>query len=99
MVAGVRHLGGPADYDFIVNSKVVFDGRTDIWTGATNALIECLKFPRPANQNPRLVSPDGDRVIVEQVLDGLNAPSRDSKRWLVRPAESAGIRLGTQERP
>src|ERR1700683_3110673 len=74
MVAGVRHLGGPSDYDFVVNSKFVFEGRSDIWKGATNALIECLKFPRPANHNPGLVLPDSDRVIVEQVIDGLNAP-------------------------
>jgi hypothetical protein len=99
MVAAVRHLGGPADYDVFVNSKVVFDGRSDIWKGATNALIKFLKFPRPANHNPGLASPDGDRVIVEQVIDGLNAPLTRQQAGLVRLAESAGIRLGTQERP
>jgi hypothetical protein len=74
MVACVRHLGGPTDYYFVVNSKVVFDSRSDIWKRPTNALIECLKFPRAANHNPGLVLPDGDRVFVEQVIDGLNAP-------------------------
>ena len=98
MVACVRHLGGPADYDFVVNSKVVFDRHSGIRKRAANALIECIKFPRPANHNPGLVLPDGDRAIAEQVRDGLNAPLTRQQAGLVRLAESAGIRLGTHER-
>src|SRR5271156_159196 len=74
LVARVRHFGGPTHYDFVVSSNAVFDRHGDIWKRATNPLIECLEFPRPANHYSGLVLTHSDRVLPEQIIDRSHAP-------------------------
>src|SRR5271156_630885 len=74
LVARVRHFGGPTDYDFVVSSNAVFDRHSDIWKRATNPLIECLEFPRPANHYPGLVLTHSHRVFAQQIIDRSHAP-------------------------
>src|SRR5580698_1614453 len=74
MVAGVGHVRRPAHHNLVVRSECVFHCKLDVWKRTVKAIEEGHEIARAVNHLTRLVLSHANRVLIHQIVNGLNAP-------------------------